>query len=312
MPTHDDRIPGLHVPALRMHEDEIATDAHLVRRLLAARFPDWANLPIVPVHSSGTDNAMYRLGDDMAVRLPRAEWAQGQIDKEQRWLPILAPRLPLAIPVPLAKGEPTDEYPCSWSIQRWLPGENAIVAHIADPRRAAADLAGFVAALHGIDSPAAPPPGRSDSSRGVPLARRDAATREAIASLDGVVDTTAAAAAWEAALGEPPWSAAPVWIHGDLTPGNLLVDSGRLTAVLDFATLAVGDPACDLAVAWSFLSAETRPVFRAVLGVDEATWARGRGWALSLALIVLPYYMHTNPVMVAGAHRTIAEVLADA
>jgi aminoglycoside phosphotransferase (APT) family kinase protein len=288
-----------------MHVDEVHTDAALVRRLLAAQFPRWAGLPIEPVASSGTDNAIYRLGDDMAVRLPRIHWATAQVDKEQRWLPRLAPLLPVAIPVPLAKGEPAEGYPWHWSVHRWLDGENPALDGSADPRRLATELAQFVAALHRIDATGGPPAGR-----GVPLVERDVPTRAALDALHGMLDTAAATAAWELALRAPAWPGPPVWIHGDLAPGNLLMVEGRLSAVIDFGCLGVGDPACDLIVAWNLLPAETRDVFRAALGVDTATWERGRGWALSVALIQLPYYHRTNPALAAGARHTLDAVLA--
>ena len=261
--------------------------------------------------SAGTDNAIYRLGDDMAVRLPRIHWATGQVEKEHEWLPRLAPLLPLAIPVPLAKGMPGEGYPWHWSVYRWLEGENATIERIADPRQAATDLAQFIAALQRIDPTGGPPPGAHNSFRGVPLAMRDAPTRAAIAALRGTLDTDAVTAAWEAALRAPAWRGPPVWIHGDLQSGNLLAQRGRLSAVIDFGCLGVGDPACDLMVAWTLFSAETRDVFRAALPVDDATWARGRGWALSVGLIALPYYQNTNPVLAGIARRAIDEVLAD-
>ena len=291
----------------KMHAGEVDTDASLVRRLLAAQFPQWADLPIEPVVSAGTDNAIYRLGDDMAVRLPRIEWAIRQVDREQVWLPRLAPLLPVAIPVPLGKGEPGEGYPWHWSVYGWLNGENPAVDRLDDAGSLATDLAQFVAALRRIDLTGGPSAGR-----GVPLAERDAPTRTAIDALQGMIDTAAAAAAWDAALQAPAWSGPPLWVHGDLSPGNLLLIDGRLSAVIDFAGVGVGDPACDLIVAWNLLPAETRNVFRAALSVDDATWERGRGWALSIAPIQLPYYHRTNPVLAAGARYTIREVLADA
>lgn len=294
------------MPAGRMHADEIDIDASLVGRLLAAQFPQWADLPIEPVASAGTDNAIYRLGDEMAVRLPRIHWATGQADKELRWLPRLAPLLPVAIPVPLGKGEPAEGYPWHWSIYGWLNGENPTVDRFTGPGSLATELAQFVAALHRIDPAGGPPAGR-----GVPLDERDAPTRTAIDALHGIVDTAAVTAAWDVALQTPAWPGPPVWIHGDLSPGNLLIVAGRLSAVIDFGCLGVGDPACDLIVAWNLLPAETRNVFRAALRVDDATWERGRGWALSIALIQLPYYRSTNPVLAASARHTIAQVLAE-
>ncbi len=294
-----------------MHVGEVDVDVPLVRRLLVAQFPHWADLPLAPVQSTGTDNAIYRLGDDMAVRLPRIARVAGQVDKEHRWLPRLAPLLPLAIPVPLAKGRPAEGYPWQWSVYRWLAGENANIAHIVDPRRAAIMLAQFIAALHRIDPTGGLPPGEHNFFRGVPLAMRDAPVRKAIATLHGRIDAHAVSAAWEAALQAPAWRRPPVWIHGDLQAGNLLVEGGRLSAVIDFGGIGVGDPACDLMVAWTLFSGDSRDAFRAALAVDDATWARGRGWALSVALIALPYYWDTNPTIVANARRAIDEVLAD-
>lgn len=298
------------MPTGRMHVDEVDTDVPLVRRLVAAQFPQWRGLPIEPVRSAGTDNAIYRLGADMAVRLPRRQRTTGPLDKEPRWLPRLAPLLPLAIPIPLAKGLPAEDYPWDWSVYRWLAGETATIERITDLGQVATDLALFVAALQRIDPTGGPSSGEHNFFRGVPLAARDAPTRTAIASLHSGIDVGAVTAAWEAALRAPEWQRPPVWIHGDLSSGNLLVEQGRLSAVIDFGCLGVGDPACDLMVAWTLLSGETRDVFRAALAVDEATWARGRGWALSWALIALPYYLDTNPVIVRDARRTIAEVLA--
>lgn len=300
------------MPAEKMHEDEVEIDLPLVGRLLTAQFPQWVNLSLEPVRSAGTDNAIYRLGDDMAVRLPRVRWATGQLEKEHRWLPRLAPLLPLAIPVPLAIGEPAEGYPFAWSIYPWLEGETATAERIADPGRAATDLAGFVAALQGVDPTGGPPPGEHNAFRGEPLAARDESTRAAITALGGRIDADAVTAAWEAALRAPVWLSTPVWIHGDIDSRNLLAGEGRITAVIDFGCLGVGDPACDVMLAWKVLSADTRDSFRVALAVDEATWIRARGWALSQALIALSYYTPTtNPVLVGEARRWLAEVLAD-
>jgi aminoglycoside phosphotransferase (APT) family kinase protein len=295
----------------KMHADEVNTDPSLVSRLLADQFPQWRDLPIEPVESSGTDNAIYRLGEDMAVRLPHIPGGTGTIDKELHWLPKLAPLLPVAISQALAKGSPGQGYPWHWSVHRWLDGESVNVERMADPVGLARDLGGFVAALRRIETAGGPIPGH-DGSRGLPLARRDAATREAIAQLDGVIDTRAVTAAWEAAVRAPTWQRPGVWIHGDLLSGNVLVDGrGRLSAVIDFGCMVVGDPACDVMAAWTLFSAEGREAFRSAIGVDDAAWVRGRGWALSFALIALPYYMHTNPVFVRDARHVIREVLAD-
>ncbi len=293
----------------KMHVDEVDTNVSLVRQLLNTQFPHWANLPIRHAHSTGTGNALYRLGDDMVVRLPRIPSAVGQVDKEQEWLPILAPRLPLNIPIPLAKGRPSDGYPWHWSVYRWLEGEDATTAPIDYPRQAATDLARFIIALQRIEATGGPPPGGHNFYRGVPLAMRDHETREAIAALHDVIDTDEVTAAWDTAIQTPAWNGVPVWLHGDLHAGNLLIQQGRLSAVIDFGGLGVGDPACDVMAAWVFLSAENRPLFREVLQVDDETWDRGRGWALSFGLIALPYYQTTNPVLAAIARRAINEAI---
>jgi aminoglycoside phosphotransferase (APT) family kinase protein len=293
-----------------MHANEVQTDAQLVGRLLAAQFPQWADLPLTPVSSAGTDNALYRLGSDMVVRLPRIDWAVGQAEKERRWLPRLAPHLPLAIPEQLAMGEPGQGYPWPWSIYRWLPGESATLEGLNDPCQAAGQLARFVTALWQIDTTDGPP-AAEHNLRGAPLALRDERTRAAIAALAGVIDVRRATAVWEAALAAPAWEREPVWFHGDLLSGNVLVEQGHLSAVIDFGGLAVGDPACDLMIAWSLFSGMSREVFRVETAVDEATWLRGRGCALSQAVIFIPYYWHTNPTGVKNARRMIAELLAE-
>jgi aminoglycoside phosphotransferase (APT) family kinase protein len=297
--------------APRMHADEADIDSELVCRLLASQFPHWADLPLQPVVSAGTDNAMYRLGNDMAIRLPRVQSAAGQIDKEHHWLPRLAPHLPLAIPVPLAKGSPAEGYPWSWSIYRWLEGDNATNAPVSDLHQAARDLGRFVTALQQVDPQGGPQPGRHNFFRGEPLKRRDEETRQTIDSLDGVIDAAAAMAAWEAAMQVPEWHGKPVWIHGDLQSGNLLTVDGRLSAVIDFGGLAVGDPAGDLIVAWNLLNAETRQTFRAALSVDDETWARGRGWTLTIGVVALAYYQVTNPVLAEISRYSIEQVLSD-
>jgi aminoglycoside phosphotransferase (APT) family kinase protein len=290
---------------------QVAIDVPLVRRLLSGQFPHWAGLPVQPVESAGTDNAIFRLGADMAVRLPRVAWAVGQVDKEQRWLPRLAGHLPLVIPVPLGAGVPETGYPWRWSVYSWLEGRTPSVDELAHRRDAAITLAEFVAALWRIDARGGPAAGEHNFSRGVPLALRDPLVREAIASMGSALDVGRAAEAWESALRTPVWSRPPVWVHGDLHAGNLLVHRGRLSAVIDFGGLGVGDPACDLIVAWNLLSPQNRLVFREAVGADDDTWARGRGWALSIALIALPYYQVRNPAVARGARHTIEQVLAD-
>jgi len=306
------------VSAGDLRPDEVYIDEALVRRLVAAQFPQWADLPVKPVARSGWDNATYRLGEDMSVRLPRLPRWEEQVAREQRWLPRLAPHLPLPIPVPLAMGAPADGYPFPWSVYQWLQGQTATPERIADPRQAALDLAGFLAALQRIDPTGGPPPQWSNGFRGVPLRdQRDSPAvetriRPKIAALDGLVDTDAVTGVWEAALAAPVWDGPSVWIHGDPAPGNLLSTDGRLSAVIDFGTLAVGDPACDLIAAWTwFPSAESRDVFRAALGVDDATWARGRGWGLAACLPSPDDLSDADPDRAATARRRLDELIAD-
>jgi aminoglycoside phosphotransferase (APT) family kinase protein len=294
-----------------MHRDEVHTSAALVKSLLVAQFPAWAELSITPVSSAGTDNALYRLGADMAVRLPRIPSAAEQVEMDHRWLPRLAPLLPLPIPVPRALGQPGAGFPWRWGVYPWLPGQDATAAPIADLGLAARDLAAFIAALRHIEPTGGPPPREGNAFRGVPLADRDAAVRAALAALHGSLETATAAAAWEASLRAPVWQNPPVWLHGDLQPLNLLVQQGRLSAVIDFGCLGVGDPACDLIVAWQLLNAESRAVLRAALADDDATWVRGRGWALSMGLLAVPYYRTTNPTLAAIGQRAITEAMED-
>ena len=292
-----------------MHADEVPVDAPLVKRLIASQFPQWQRLKLTHIPYSGTDNAIFRLGEDMVLRLPRIHWAAGQPESEYQWLPLLAPHLPLSIPKPLWLGAPEFGYPWNWSVHKWLKGENALSAPVNNPREAALTLAKFVSAMRRFDYTQLPAPPRG--VRGVPLQERDAETRTAIRSLAGQIDVNAVTSAWEDALAAPPWNGPKVCLHGDLAPGNFLVDQGRLTAVIDFGELAIGDPACDLMVAWNYLNPSTRMIFRDALDVDDASWRRGRGWALSVALIALPYYLNSNPAIVAASRRTISHVLSD-
>jgi aminoglycoside phosphotransferase (APT) family kinase protein len=293
------------------HGVGVKIDAALVRRLTVAQFPEFADLAIEPVVSAGTDNALYRLGDNMCARLPRVTWAIDQVKKEQEWLPVLAPFLALDVPKPLRLGQPAEGYPWNWSIYNWIDGEAVTLERIAEPRQLASDLGHFIATLHRVDLASGPPAGDHNFGRGLPLATRDKPTREAIRELGDRIDREAVTEAWDAALESSPWDRPPVWIHGDIHAGNLIANNGQVTAVIDFGGLGMGDPACDLIVAWNLLSAGLRDVFRAAARVDDATWARGQGWALSIGLIAHTYYQGKNSAIVASSQRTIAEVLAD-
>jgi aminoglycoside phosphotransferase (APT) family kinase protein len=298
------------MPDINTHENGANIDVPLVRRLVGAQFPHWKNLPIKPVEFGGWDNRTFHLGDDMTVRLPSAASYALQVEKEHKWLPKLAPLLPLPIPVPLAKGRPDEGYPWPWSVYGWIVGETATMERIADLREFANAVSQFLVALQQIDATGGPPPGQHNFFRGGPPAFYDGETRQAIAVLDGKIDTNTATAVWEAALAAE-WRGAPVWFHGDIAWGNLLVENGRLAAVIDFGTSGVGDPACDLAIAWTLFKGESREAFRAALQLDDATWARGRGWTLWKALIVYAGQAGTNPLEAEKSRLVLAEVLAD-
>jgi len=293
-----------------MHDDEVPTDAALVRRLLAAQFPQWAELTIEPVLSDGTDNAMYRLGDEMAVRLPRRPGAVPPIAKEHDWLAVLAPRLPLPLPLPLVKGEPGEGYPWPWSVCRWLEGEPPEGAGISSDDRFASDLARFVLALQAIDATAGPGPGAHNLWRGARLRRLDATIRERLAWLADLDEAADMARAWRDDGLEAAWEGPAVWLHGDLFAGNLLVREGRLAGVIDWSCLGVGDPACDLQAAWHLFDGAARTSFRRVLGVDDATWRRGRAWGLAMGVLNFSYYRTRSPGLAEKGRTAIARVLA--
>ncbi|MFG3229228.1 aminoglycoside phosphotransferase family protein [Kitasatospora sp. NPDC048194] len=271
-----------------MHANELRIDRALVRRMVAERFPHWAALRV-----------------DLVVRIPRIPEAAEDIEKEHTWLGRLAPELPVAVPAPVGLGAPVDGCPWPWSVLRWLDGTNPAAG--TGSGALAADLASFVTALHRVD-----PAGGPASYRSEPLADRDGAVRRAIAALAPAVDAGAVTSAWEASLRAPAHPGPPVWIHADLQPGKLLVDgSGRLGAVIDFGCAGLGDPAVDLIPAWYVLGPTARDTFRAAVGADPAAWARGRGWALSVALTELEYYRCTDRRMADTARHVIAEVLAE-
>jgi aminoglycoside phosphotransferase (APT) family kinase protein len=277
-------------------------DEQLVRRLIAAQFPRWAGLPVTAVVPGGHDNRTFRLGDELSVRLPSGDGYALQVAKEQRWLPVLAPRLPLPIPEPVAHGAPGEGYPHEWSVCRWLEGEPATAAGVADPVALARELAGFLRALAAVDATGGPGPGAHNFHRGGPVTFYEAETLAAVDALGDRIPRAAALSVWKAAV-EAEWRGEPVWLHGDVAEGNLLLREGRLAAVIDFGTCGVGDPACDVVIAWTLLRGEAREAFRDALGADAATWARGRGWALWKALITYDEV---------ASQATLAEVLADA
>ncbi|MGW0905454.1 aminoglycoside phosphotransferase family protein [Streptomyces sp. NPDC002853] len=285
-------------------------DAALVRRLVAAQFPQWRDLPVRPVEVDGWDNRTYRLGDTLTARLPTAAGYVPAVAKENEWLPKLAPSLPFAVPPILGAGAPGEGYPFPWSVRGWLDGETAARGRIDDLPRFALAVAEFILALQRCDTTGGPLAGEHSWYRGASPAHYDEETRRCLAALEGHVDTERAAAVWDAALAAE-WHGAPVWFHGDIAPGNLLVADGKLTAVIDFGTSGVGDPACDLVIAWGMLAGESRETFRRAVGQDAGTWARARGWLLWKCLLTLSENIGTDPEREAVDRRLIAEVLAD-
>ncbi len=290
-----------------MHDGQLPVDAGLVRRLLRGQHPQWADLPLTRVESSGTVNAIYRLGDALAVRLPLLpEFADG-IKREAQWLPHIGPLVPLETPQVIAVGEARDEYPLPWSVVRWIDGENATTSTIDDLGEAARRLGEFVVALRSVE----PWGGPNSNYRGRLLAERDEITRRSIEQVGGEFDTGELVAAWEACLNAAPGERTAKWFHGDLHSGNLLARNGELVGVIDFGGCSVGEPSSDLIAGWWLFDEWSRTVFRHAVDADDESWARGRGWALSIALVALPYYVDTNPVFADMARTAIRNVLDD-
>lgn len=293
-----------------MNKPGTLIDASLVHRLVASQFPQWSGLPIDPVAIEGWDNRTFHLGQNMLVRLPSAVKYELQVEKEHRWLPKLAPGLPLPIPVPLAMGKPEYHYPWKWSVYQWLEGETAAFAPIADLVTFAADLAQFLIALHKVDIKDGPLPGLHSFYRGGSLSVYDKEIRHAISLLKGQVDENAANQLWERAL-ETTWNHSKVWVHGDVSAGNLLVQGGKLCAVIDFGQLVVGDPACDLTINWTLFHGKSRETFQEMLSFDSGTWARARAWTLWKALITAAGFTNPNNFESRQSWAIIEEVLID-
>ena len=307
-----------------IHEHEPRHDPALIRELLRSQFPEWAQQPIRYAASQGTSNALYRIGDEFVVRLPRVDYAVASIQREVDWLPQLAPQLSLAVPEPVALGSASELYPWPWSVYRWLPGESlrswlqasagasqsasqsaSQTASQGNLSRLAETLGEFIAQLHRIPTTNGPA-----SNRGGPLESRDQATRTAIEQLVGKVDTDRATQLWQESLQVDRWFGPALWSHGDLLRDNLLMNGDSLSAVIDFGGVGIGDPACDLIPAWSYLPASTHADFLSATGLDEATWLRGRGWALSVALIIIPYYENTESLLTETAYEMLHKIFS--
>jgi aminoglycoside phosphotransferase (APT) family kinase protein len=291
---------------MSLHDGEIPIDAQLVRRLVSEQLPALAGLPVRPFSSTGTVNAVFRLGEELYARLPRlAGWAE-DLERERRWLPWLAPHLPLAVPEAVAHGVPSPSYPLPWAVYRWIEGSPYADELVADEVQAAVALAAFVLALRAVAGlPDAPPAGRG------PLRQLDAATRSALEASGDRIDVGRAGTVWGRVVEGTPFSGAPTWIHADLLRPNLLVRDGRLAAVIDFGMVGVGDPAADVIAAWTVFGPSGRTAYRQALEVDEQTWERARGYALTQAALIVPYYRATNPGFVDLAVRTIEQILVD-
>lgn len=288
-----------------MHDDEVVATPDQIRRLVDEQFPQWADLPLTPVAEFGTDHVLFRLGDELVVRMPRVGWALDQVDTDARWLPALARAVPVRLPVQVAVGEPGAGYPWRWSVARWLPGVAPEPAAVGSTS-VAADLGAFVTALRVAPTKGAPL--RRD--RGGPLGLRDTLVRADLDALGERVDRAACEAVWKDALAAPAYDGRPAWLHGDLKAGNLIVADDRLTGVIDWSA-GVGDPALDLTPAWLTLRSEAREVFREAAGLDDAAWRRGRGWALTISLRELPYYWDRSPALADGARLAITAVLGE-
>ncbi|HYH35825.1 MAG TPA: aminoglycoside phosphotransferase family protein [Nocardioides sp.] len=291
----------------RMHDEQVDVDADVVRRLLRDQFPEWADVPITPVAESGSDHALFRLGEHLVARMPVIAWADGQAAAEARWLPRLAPALPVEVPVPVALGKPDADYPFGWSVHPWVEGDRLDPTSL-DRRELARDLAELVAALRACDTDGAP----LSDGRGAPLHRpaRDQRTRESLERAADVIDAPAALRVWEEAQAAPAWEGPLTWLHGDLTPGNLIVRDGWLSGVVDWAP-TTGDPAVELHSAYQLFDPVTRGVYRDTLADDDATWLRARGWAVSIAATEIPYYRETRPEFAARSIAAIEAVLAE-
>lgn len=302
---------------LRIHKvrnysnQKVTIDATLVQKLVDKQFPQWKHLPIRPVLPGGWDNRTFHLGTTMLVRMPSSEEYASKVDKEQAWLPKLGPLLPLQIPKPLALGEPDNSYPWKWSVYNWINGETAATGHIENLSTLSATLANFINTFQQIDSSGGPIPiDASCFSHTLGLAYYDEEARRSINALKGKIDTVKATKVWDMAL-ETTWKSKPVWVHGDISPSNLIVNNGKLVGVIDFGGLAIGDPSCDLRIAWSLLEEKSRKVFRSSLSLDDGTWARGRGWALWKASIIFAGLYESNYSETILAKRTIDEIIKD-
>ena len=272
----------------------ININTDIARRLIAEQFPEWSNLSIYPVKESGNDNRTFHLGEEMSIRLPSAECYVPQVEKENQWLAYLAEKLLIPISVTVAKGKATEYYPWSWSIMKWIKGETVNSDRVKDLNKFAGQLADFLTSLYSIETAGAPPAGKHNFFRGASLSVYDNETRQTLEILKDEFEETIILEIWGRAL-STKWTEKPVWVHGDMAVGNILVDKlGNLCGVIDFGILGVGDPACDLVMFWTFFDKESGSIFKEAMLLDENTWSRARGWALWKALISYRDYKKTK------------------
>ncbi|MBE7121228.1 aminoglycoside phosphotransferase family protein [Bacillus cereus] len=282
----------------------------LVKKLIQEQFPKWAHLEVKPVKFSGHDNRTFHLGEQMSVRLPSDAAYAPQVEKENKWLPILSKELSLPISAPIVKGNPSEEYPWPWSINKWIEGETVTKQNVRDLNEFAMDLGSFLTELQSIDASNGPIAGAHNFYRGGLISVYDEEAREAIENNKDVFDETLLKHLWNLAL-RSTWACKPVWVHGDVAPGNLLVKDGKLSAVIDFGILGVGDPACDAAMAWTFFDKNSRNVFKEVLRMGEETWNRARGWALWKALITYDANRNGNKKVAEESYCVIQVIVDD-
>jgi len=291
-----------------MH-DSLKINVSLVKKLIKEQFPQWSDFAINPVELSGFDNRTFHLGTKMSIRLPSAQSYAAQVQKEQRWLPLLSPHVSCTIPQPIAMGNPSENYPWNWSIYSWIEGKsaNTLSDHDMNLQKIAMDLAHFINELHTIDTTNGPLPGPHNYYRGGPLAIYDVETRNAINQLPDLIDTNAAISLWNKAL-DAQWNKKPVWVHGDFSAGNILIKNNQLNAVIDFGCMGIGDPACDLTIAWTLLTSDSRKTFKSHVNIDSDTWARARGWALWKSLITITQLQNKSCPQISRQLKIINEI----
>lgn len=296
--------------SLSVTDDRINIQTDLVRKLVLSQFPQFENLPISRVANPGWDNHTFRLGHEMIIRMPSAKRYASQVKKEQKWLPWLSSRVTYTLPEPLFQGKPEKDYPWDWSIYKWIEGKSLSEAGVAEKKPIAKSLAQFLRELHRLNASDGPHAGEQNFHRGGDLNVYDGESRDALAALKNEIDTKSAGEIWERSL-KSRWQNVPVWVHGDLNPANMLIKDGELHAVIDFGSCAIGDPACDLSMAWTYFEGHSNEAFRSALGLDRQTWERAQGWTLWKALISLRAEKNLGSTRAHKLKKLIQELIAD-